>query len=78
MADSSRRYSRKAKIKKNITPHTFRHTCATLMLRNKANIRHIQELLGHSSLGLDPGLYISHDHGLEGSTQQVPSEGEGS
>jgi len=43
-------YSRKTKIKKNITTHTFRHTCATLMLKNKANIRHIQELLGHSSL----------------------------
>ncbi len=45
-----KRYGKKSKVKKNITPHTFRHTCATLMLRNKANIRHIQELLGHSSL----------------------------
>ncbi len=43
-------YSKKSKVNKNITTHTFRHTCATLMLRNKANIRHIQELLGHSSL----------------------------
>ncbi len=43
-------YSKKTRIKKNITTHTFRHTCATLMLKNKANIRHIQELLGHSSL----------------------------
>jgi integrase/recombinase XerD len=43
-------YSKKTKIDKNITTHTFRHTCATHMLRNRANIRHIQELLGHSSL----------------------------
>lgn len=30
-----------SKIMKKVSPHTFRHTCATLMLRNKANIRHI-------------------------------------
>ena len=46
----ARYYAEKSKIKKHVTTHTFRHTCATLMLRNKANIRHIQELLGHSSL----------------------------
>ncbi len=45
-----KRYKKKARIQKKVSPHTFRHTCATLMLRNKANIRHIQEMLGHASL----------------------------
>jgi len=37
-------------IRKNVTTHTFRHTCATHMLKNGAPIRHIQEMLGHESL----------------------------
>ncbi len=40
----------KAGLAKNITCHVFRHTCATHMLHNGANIRVIQELLGHDSL----------------------------
>ncbi|MFZ2630836.1 MAG: tyrosine-type recombinase/integrase [Desulfosalsimonadaceae bacterium] len=42
--------ARLANLKKNITTHTFRHTCATHMLRNGAPIRHLQEMLGHASL----------------------------
>lgn len=46
----TKRHARKAKIAKNVHPHTSRHTCATQMLRNKAHIRAVQELLGHESL----------------------------
>jgi len=37
-------------LRKEITTHTFRHTCVTHMLRNGAPIRHLQEMLGHESL----------------------------
>ena len=40
----------KAGLEKNITCHAFRHACATHMLQNGANVRIIQELLGHDSL----------------------------
>ncbi len=43
-------YARKAKINKAVTPHVFRHTCATHLIRRNANIRCVQEILGHQSL----------------------------
>lgn len=50
VAKMVKRCATKARIKKAVTPHVFRHTVATHLLRNGADIRHIQVFLGHASL----------------------------
>lgn len=45
-----RQRGKKAGIEKNITTHTFRHSCATHMLKGRADIRYVQQQLGHRSI----------------------------
>jgi integrase/recombinase XerD len=44
------RYAKKARVRKRVTCHTFRHSIATHLLKGHADIRHIQVFLGHRSL----------------------------
>jgi integrase/recombinase XerD len=45
-----KKYARLSNIKKEVTPHMFRHTFATLLLEEEVDIRYIQQLLGHSTI----------------------------
>ena len=45
-----RKYTREAHIKRNVTPHMFRHSFATYLIEEGVDVSFVQQILGHSSI----------------------------
>lgn len=74
IADVIARLRRQAKIERHITPHMLRHTVATLLLSNGADIRVVQEFLGHTSIATTQRYtHITKEHLIKALRKHHPS-----
>ncbi|MGB5237477.1 MAG: site-specific tyrosine recombinase XerD [Flavobacteriaceae bacterium] len=61
-----KKLSEAAGLKKNISPHTFRHSFATHLLQNGADLRAIQQMLGHESITTtEVYMHVDRSHLVE-------------
>jgi integrase/recombinase XerC len=74
LARTFRHYATAAGVnaKKRITPHTLRHVFATELLSSGANLREIQELLGHKLLDSTQRYTRVNAHQLSGAIERLP------
>ena len=70
------RRAKAAGIERDVSPHVLRHSCATHMLSHGADVRIVQELLGHASVATTQ-LYtkVTNDHLLKAYAQAHPRAG---